>query len=130
MANIFLKVCPECARANTVAAASCTCGYVFEAQEPQARVSTQDIAREERLYEEYLAVRAAQAVEAARVAKHLAELFPQDRQKLIAAAELELAAQTAEAELAAQKARVADVMESLQNEINAIAGDSTASQAA
>lgn len=129
MANIFLKVCAECARLNTVTAASCTCGYVFELQEAPPRVSAQDTAREERLYEEYLAARAQQAVEGARVAKHLAELFPQDRQKVMAAAELELAAQTAEAELAAQRARVAEI-DSMESEITAAAGDSTASQAA
>lgn len=130
MANIFLKACPECARASTLPVAACSCGYVFQLQEPQPGVSQQDFAREEQLYEEYLSARAEQALEAARVAEHLAELFPHDRRKVIAAAELQLAAQTAEAELAAQKARVADLMEAARSELDAVSSSSDASQAA
>ncbi len=118
MANIFLKMCPECARATSVATASCSCGYAFQSHETQPAASQQDIAREEALYEEYLSVRAEQAGEAARVAKHLAELFPQDRQKAMESAKLELAAHVAQAELLSQRERVAEITEALKEGSN------------
>jgi hypothetical protein len=112
MPSIFLKVCPGCARPSAVDARVCTCGYAFPSREPSSAVSPQDRAREEQLYEQYLRARVEQALEAARVAAHLAEMFPADRQKALTAAELQLAAQTAEAELATQRTRVADAVES------------------
>jgi hypothetical protein len=114
MANIFLKSCPECARASAIDAASCSCGYAFQSQETAPAGSQQDIARQEALYEEYLSVRAEQAAEAARVAKHLTELFPQDRQKALESAKLELAAQVARAELVSQRERVAEITQALK----------------
>ena len=125
MANIFLKTCPECACAISVTATACACGYAFPSHEtPPGPSSRADIAQEEALYEQYLRARAEHAVEAARVAKHLAELFPQDRQKVIESTKLELAAQAAEADLASQRARVAELLEALE------AGTGTDSQAA
>ncbi len=118
MVNIFLKGCPECARTNAVAASACSCGYTFQSREPQLDVSQEDIAREEALYEEYLSARAEQATEAARVAKQLAELFPYDRQKALESANLEFAAQVAEADLASQRERVARIAEALRDSIN------------
>lgn len=118
MANIFLKACPECARTTAIAAAVCSCGYTFQSGEAQLDASQEDIAREEALYEEYLSARAEQATEAARVAKHLAELFPYDRQKALESANLEFAAQVAEAELASQRERVTQIAEALRDSIN------------
>ena len=119
MANIFLKTCPECACAISMTATFCACGYTFPSYETQPGVSREDIAQEEALYEEYLSARAEQAVEAARVAKHLAELFPHDRQKVLESAELELAARAAEADLASQRAHVAELIEALKGATDA-----------
>lgn len=114
MANIFLKTCPECARQTAIAALACSCGYTFQSREPQLDASQEDMAREEALYEEYLSARAEQALEAAKVARQLAELFPHDRQKAMDFANLELAAQVAKADLASQRERVAEITEALR----------------
>jgi hypothetical protein len=124
MANIFLKTCPECACAISITATFCACGYTFPSHEPQPGASQEDIAQEEALYEEYLSARAEQAVEAARVAKHLSELFPDDAQKALESEKLQLAAQVAEAELASQRERVAQLIDALKS------GTGVASQAA
>ena len=118
MANIFLKICPECARPSVVTAAACVCGYIFPSHEGQPDAPQLDIAREEALYEEYLRARAEQAFEAAKVAKRLAELFPNDRQRALEAAKLESAAQVAQAALVSQRERVAGVREALKQGIN------------
>lgn len=121
MANIFLKACPECARTSTVAASACSCGYTFLSREAGLDTSLEDVAREEALYEEYLSARVQQAMEAARVAKRLVELFPHDRKKTLELANLELAAQVAEADLACQRERVAQITEALRDSINSVA---------
>jgi hypothetical protein len=121
MANIFLKACPECARTTAVAASICSCGYTFQGRGTQLEASQEDIAREEALYEEYLSARAEQAVEAARVAKHLAELFPHDRQKALDLANLELAAGVAKADLASQRERLAEITKALTDSANSSA---------
>lgn len=113
MANIFLKTCPECASAVNRTATFCACGYTFLSHEVPPGTSQEDIAQEEALYEEYLSARAEQAVEAAKVARHLAGLFPHDRQKVLESAQLELAAQVAEADLASQRKRVAELIGAL-----------------
>lgn len=114
MANIFLKTCPECARASVFTASSCSCGYNFQSPEPPEVMSQEEIAREEALYEEYLRARAEQAAEAARIAKRLEELFPHEREKALESAKLELAAEVARAELASQRERVAEINEALR----------------
>lgn len=119
MANIFLKTCPECACAISMTATSCPCGYAFPSRETQPGPSQEDIAQEEALYEEYLSARVEQAVEAAKVARHRAELFPHDRQKALEAAELQFAAQVAETDLANQRQRVAELIEALKGATNA-----------
>lgn len=121
MANIFLKACPECARSAAVGAPVCSCGYTFQSGETQLDTSQEDIAREEALYEEYLSARAEQAAEAARVAKHLTELFPHDRQKALEFANLELAAQVAKADLASQRERLAEITQALRDALNSAA---------
>lgn len=118
MANIFLKACPECAGSTDVAATVCSCGYTFQSGQAQLDASQEDIAREEALYEEYLSARAEQAAEAARVAKHLAELFPHDRQKALEFANLKLAAQLAKADLASQRERLAEMTQALRDSMN------------
>lgn len=114
MANIFLKACPECARMTAVGVSVCSCGYTFQSREPQLDVSQEDVAREEALYEEYLRARADQALEAAKVAKRLAELFPHDPQKAVELANLEFAAQVAKADLALQRERLAEITDALR----------------
>lgn len=117
MANIFLKSCPECARRIAVRANACSCGYVFESGEIADFLTAEARARDELLYEEYLRARAQQAQEAARLAKELAERHPEDFHKGKAAAATELAMQQAEAELAAQSARVAAMTQAADKEM-------------
>lgn len=107
MANIFLKSCPECASRIAVRASACSCGYMFEAGEVVDFLTPEARARDEQLYEEYLRARAQQAHEAARQASEIAERYPQDAEKARTAALERLAAEQADAELAAQAARVA-----------------------
>ena len=107
MGNIFLKTCPECAQAVSVGAEVCSCGYVFESGQIGETLTAEARTRQEELYQEYLRARAEQAAEAARVASEAAELDPQDPQKANAAAKEQRAAAQAEAELAAQAARIA-----------------------
>ncbi len=52
------------------------------------------------------------------MAKQLAELFPYDRQKALESANLEFAAQVAEADLASQRERVAQIAEALRDTID------------
>jgi hypothetical protein len=109
MANIFLKSCPECASRIAVRANACSCGYVFESGESAEFLTAEARVRDEQLYEEYLRARTHQAHEAARLATEIAERYPQDPEKARAAALERLAAEQADAELAAQAARVAAI---------------------
>ena len=115
MANIFLKTCPECAGTSSVAASACSCGYAFLSQAGPPVISQEDMVREEALYEEYLSMRAQQALEAASVARHLADLFPYDREKGQESTKLQVAAEAAQAELLSQRARVAEMIEALKD---------------
>lgn len=118
MASIFLKSCPECASRIAVRASACSCGYVFESGKGGDFLTAEARARDEQLYEEYLRARAQQAHEAARLATELAERDPQDSQKASAAALKRLAAEQAEAELAAQAARVAAMTKVLDSDLD------------
>lgn len=118
MANIFLKSCPECANRIAVGANACSCGYMFESGEIKDLLTVEARARDEQLYEEYLRARAQQAHEAARLATELAERDPQDPEKARIAALERLAVEQAEAELAAQAARVAAMTKALDNDLD------------
>ncbi len=107
MTSIFLKSCPECAEHIAVRASACSCGYEFESNEAGEFLTIQARVRDERLYEEYLRARAQQAQAGARLAAELAGRYPHDLEKAAIAARERLAAEQAEAELAAQAARVA-----------------------
>ncbi len=101
--SIFRKGCPQCAAILPVGAVACGCGYAFESdEEPASQPSLAEIAQQEGLYEEYLRVRAEQALQAARVAADAAALDPTDNLRAVQATLGKRAAETAQAELAAQ----------------------------
>ncbi len=110
--SIFSKECPQCAATRPADASRCGCGYVFDPyllDDPQRTLGL--AAEDEKLYEEYLAARAAQAIEAARVATKLAAIDPENERKAIDAARAQRGAQAANAELAVQRARAAQAAE-------------------
>lgn len=111
--SIFSKECPQCAATRPTDASRCGCGYVFDPYLLDDAQRTLGLAaEEEKLYEEYLAARAAQAVEAARVAAELAAIDPENEPTAIDDA----GAQAANAELAAQRARAAQAAEAAKIE--------------
>ncbi len=104
--SIFRKDCPQCAATLPVAAEECGCGYAFESDEKrESQPTVAEIAQQECLYEEYLRVRAEYALTAARVAADAAALDPADNLKAVQATLGRRAAETAQAELAAQAVR-------------------------
>ncbi len=101
--NIFLKTCPECARAVPVEATQCPCDYRFHGHPAAPSEPTiEQIAREAQLYAEYLRARADQAAQAAQAAAS----DPNDRVRATAH-DLGREAAMARAELAIQMARAA-----------------------
>lgn len=115
--GIFDKACPQCMANNVSGAARCTCGYVFDtADGGNAEPTAELIAYEEKLFEEYLAARVAQATEAARITAHAAKLEPDNERKAVEAHRARAAAETAKAKLAAQKARAAHAAAVVQGE--------------
>ncbi len=88
----------------------CTCGYLFDSAGGDERSMTLErIAREEKLFEEYLEARLAQAQETARVAAHAAELDPENQRKAIEALRTKQAAGRAAAGLVKQRLKAAQV---------------------
>lgn len=60
--SIFSKECPHCAATRPADASRCGCGYVFDPYLLDDAQRTLGLAaEEEKLYEEYLAARAAEA---------------------------------------------------------------------
>lgn len=93
---------------STATTMRCTCGYLFDTSGGDERSLTLErIAREEKLFEEYLEARLAQAQEAARVAAHAAELDPENRRKAIEALRSKQAAGRAAAGLVTQRVKAA-----------------------
>jgi hypothetical protein len=106
--GIYDKTCPQCMASSSAATARCTCGYLFDASVSDERSLTLErIAREEKLFEEYLEARLAQAQEAAIVAAHAAELDPENQRKAVEALRTKQAAEKAAAGLAAQRIKAA-----------------------
>ncbi|MFQ5756067.1 MAG: zinc ribbon domain-containing protein [Acidiferrobacterales bacterium] len=104
--SIFRKDCPQCSATLPVAAKECGCGYTFASDvKRESQPSLAEIAHQERLYEEYLRVRAEHALQAARVAADAAALDPTDNLKAVQATLGKRAAETAQAALAAQAVR-------------------------
>lgn len=106
--GIYDKTCPQCMASSTAATVRCTCGYLFETSGSDERSLTLErIAREEKLFEEYLEARLAQAQEAAIVATHAADLDPENQRKAIEALSAKQAAEKAAAGLATQRIKAA-----------------------
>jgi len=106
--SIFEKICPACASIISVTTERCECGYAFTFHQGEGGLdnSLEMSLRDEELYENYLAARAAQAQEAARAALSELALFPDDTRK---AADAELAQEVAkslEADLNEQRAKI------------------------
>jgi len=106
--GIFDKACPRCTAVNAAGAMTCVCGYVFEAA-PRGHVPStpEQVAQEERLFEEYLSARVGQELELATVAVHAAELEPGNERKAIEALRAREVADAAKVELVAQRVRAA-----------------------
>lgn len=83
--SIFHKVCPQCAGAILKNASQCACGYTFKQAEDECLSPAQQALADEKLYEDYLAVRASQAAQLAQTAESAAHKAPQDEDKLSAA---------------------------------------------
>lgn len=83
--SIFHKVCPQCAGAILKNAAQCACGYAFKQVDDEQLSPAQQALADEKLYEDYLAVRASQATQLAQSAELAAQKTPQDNDKLSAA---------------------------------------------
>lgn len=106
--GIYDKTCPQCMVSSSAATVRCTCGYLFDASGGDDRSLTLErIAREEKLFEEYLEARLAQAQEAAIVAAHAAELEPEHQRKAVESLRAKQAAEKAAAGLAAQRIKAA-----------------------
>jgi hypothetical protein len=73
--------------------------------------SPQEIAEEERLFQEYLAARVAQAIEQATVAAHAADVEMDNERRAIEAIRAQEAVEKAKADLAAQQAKAAKAAE-------------------
>lgn len=115
--SIFSKECPHCAATRPADASRCGCGYVFDPYLlDDAQCTLGLAAEEEKLYEEYLAARAAQAVGAAGVAAKLAAIDPENEPTAIDDARAQRGAQAANAKLAAQRARAAQAAEAAKIE--------------
>jgi hypothetical protein len=106
--GIYDKTCPQCMASSRATATRCTCGYLFDASASDERsVTLERIAREEKLFEEYLEARLTQAKEVASVAAHTAELDPENRRKAIEALRANQVAAKTAAGLAKQRIKAA-----------------------
>jgi hypothetical protein len=103
--SIYLKACPECASTLPNQATHCPCGYDFATEKTEDHATLEQIAREERLYEDYLRARAEQAAHAAEAAAGAAARDPGDMSKAEAAGAGRREAEAARAQLMAQRAR-------------------------
>jgi hypothetical protein len=105
--SIFQKVCPSCAAHIAVEAANCACGHEFETVGGDNAASADEQAlRDEELYENYLAARAAQAAEAARAAAEWLAEEPGNNDRANAAQLAQEVASSLEADLNEQRAKI------------------------
>ena len=82
--NIYQKTCPECAATVPADAKRCECGYCFEPVHADAvRSAEEQAAQDEGLFEDYLAARVEQAIEAMRVAQSELAKSPGDFDKAL-----------------------------------------------
>ncbi len=106
--GIFDKACPRCTAANAAGAGTCDCGYTFDnVPREQTQSGPELVAEEERLFEEYLVARVAQAVELAAVAVRAADLAPENERSAMKALRAKENANATKVELAAQRIRAA-----------------------
>ncbi len=104
--GIFDKACPQCTADNAAGEIRCACGFIFDTADADGSgPSPQETAEEERLFQEYLTARVAQAIEQATVAAHGADIEPKNERRAIEAIRAQAAVETAKAELSAQQAR-------------------------
>jgi hypothetical protein len=106
--GIFDKACPQCTADNAAGAVRCACGFIFDkADANDLGPSPQEAAEEERLFQEYLAARVAQAIEQVNKCGAIEVLRAQAAAEK---AKVELAAQQARAAKAAEAARKAELI--------------------
>ena len=103
--SIFFKICPECAQSQGVTSTRCGCGYRFDSHDPQERPEIEMIAEDEKLYQEYLVARAAQAHEEVAIVRAASAGEPQNRTKSAQLRNAEQALQAILVELAEQNAK-------------------------
>jgi len=104
--GIFDKACPQCTADNAAGAVRCACGFIFDKVDVNGSgPSLQETAEEERLFQEYLAARVAQAIEQATVAAHAADVELENEHRAIEAMRAQEAVEKAKGELATQQAR-------------------------
>lgn len=107
--SIFHKVCPQCAGAILKNASQCACGYTFKQAEEECLSPAQQALADEKLYEDYLAVRASQATQLAQTAESAAQKAPKDEDKLSAARLAQENAERARAALHEQAQKVSQL---------------------
>lgn len=110
--GIFDKACPQCTADNAAGAIRCACGFIFDTADANGSApSPKETAEEEKLFEEYLAARVAQAIEQATVATHAADVEPENERRAIEAIRAQETVEKAKRELAAQQTRAANAAE-------------------
>lgn len=110
--SIFQKPCPACAITAPVSAERCQCGHIFESA-AQHFTPQESALRDEELYEGYLSARAEQSHQAAYVAEQALAENPRDPE-IISAAELAReVARSIEADLDAQRTKIAALRRAL-----------------
>lgn len=106
--GIFDKTCPQCMATNSAATMRCTCGYLFNSADgDQKKLTLEVVAREEKLFEEYLEARVAQAIEAASIAARTALLEPHNDRRATEILRTKRAVEAAKIELDAQRVKAA-----------------------
>ena len=114
MRSIFQKVCPSCMITVPLDARECSCGYLFDHDETDPALSSEEIRLQaEELYENYLAARLEQAAHAAKTARAVYARDPADERKSARVADTMREAQAAKAALAEQSARIAELKKAL-----------------
>ncbi len=104
--SIFYKNCPECTAVQPTQATACNCGYCFEPKKlNDPHLAAEYALQQEKLYQDYLAARVAQAQAAAKTASIDAAADPENTLKAAQALRAHQTFLAAEAELTAQVAR-------------------------
>jgi hypothetical protein len=110
--SIFQKPCPGCAASVAVSAARCDCGHVFESATDSLSPLEASL-RDEELYEGYLAARAEQAQQVARVAEQALDEEADNPELVSAAALAREVAKSIDNDLAEQRKKIAAIQNAL-----------------